>query len=348
MTDKITIVNDQGARVEAQAPLIVSASRSTDIPAFYGQWFINRLKAGYAVRYNPFNRQAEYVSFKKTKAVVFWSKNPAPLLPLLGELDDRGIGYYFQFTLNDYEAEGFEPNVPPLGRRIETFQRLAGQIGKERVVWRFDPLIVAPQLGPQRLLQKIRSLGERLKGCTDKLVFSFIDVRAYRKVQANLLKETSWFPKEYMENPEFSQEQIRQIAEGLAEMRDSWQSGGRRLALATCAEPVCLEAYGIEHNRCIDSELMKRLFPGDKDWLYYLNHGKAPEKNLLFAGEAETAGFKKWKDKGQRKACGCMLSKDIGMYDSCGHFCLYCYANTSRKAAGRNMQMHRDSGESIV
>src|SRR5215469_4158622 len=120
MNDKIKIITDSGEQVEAQAPIIISASRSTDIPAFYAKWFVNRLKAGYCVWYNPFNQQPMYVSLKNAKAVVFWSKNPKPLIPYLHELDERGIHYYFQFTLNDYDREQFEPNVPSVEKRIET------------------------------------------------------------------------------------------------------------------------------------------------------------------------------------------------------------------------------------
>ena len=106
MTEKLTITLPNGSTVEAIAPVIISASRSTDIPAFYAQWFINRLRAGYCVWYNPFNQQQKmYISFKNCKVVVFWTKNPKPILPYLHELDEKGIHYYFQFTLNDYAKE---------------------------------------------------------------------------------------------------------------------------------------------------------------------------------------------------------------------------------------------------
>ena len=136
---KITIATHSGETIEAMAPVIISASRSTDIPAFFAKWFINRLEAGYCVWYNPFNQKPSYISFAQCKVVVFWTKNPKPLIPLLYELDERGIRYYFQFTLNDYEKEGFEPNVPSVAQRIETFKELSKLIGKERVIWRFDP-----------------------------------------------------------------------------------------------------------------------------------------------------------------------------------------------------------------
>lgn len=132
MTDKIKIRKDNGELVEATAPVIISASRSTDIPAFYAKWFINRLNAGYCVWYNPFNQQPMYISFKNTKAVVFWTKNPEPMIEYLPELDQRGIYYYFQVTLNDYEYERFEPNVPSLQHRIEVFKKLSKKSAKKR------------------------------------------------------------------------------------------------------------------------------------------------------------------------------------------------------------------------
>ena len=112
MNEKDILVNQQGQKIEASAPIIISASRSTDIPAFYAKWFFNRLAKGYCVWYNPFNQQPMYISFKNCKVVVFWTKNPGPIIPYLPELDKRGIHYYFQVTLNDYMQEGFEPNVP--------------------------------------------------------------------------------------------------------------------------------------------------------------------------------------------------------------------------------------------
>ena len=177
----------------ALAPIIISASRSTDIPAFYVKWFFNRLAKGYCVWYNPFNRRKMYVSFERCMAIVFWTTNPKPILPYLHELDRRGIHYYFQFTLNDYVSEGFEPNVPSVTQRVETFRELSEMIGKERVIWRFDPLIMTPSITPRVLLSRIWKIGNQLKGYTDKLVFSFVDVKAYRKVRIALRKRM-WKP----------------------------------------------------------------------------------------------------------------------------------------------------------
>jgi DNA repair photolyase len=339
---RVTITSDRGDLVEAQAPVIVSASRSTDIPAFYASWLVNRIRRGHVVWYNPFNRQPIYISFRETRVIVFWTKNPGPLLPYLPELDARGIRYYFQYTLNDYEKEGFEPDVPPLDERVESFRQLSGLIGKERVIWRFDPLIVAPGVTPRDLLKKIWDLGNRLKGLTEKLVFSFVDVNAYRKVQNNLVKEN-------VVNAEPGREQMEEIAEGLSKIRERWRSGGWEVALATCAEGIDLERYGIEHNRCVDSELIKRLFSQDGDLMYYLSRGRLPDSPTLFADEiAIPPRPVNLKDKGQRKACGCMISKDIGMYNTCRHHCVYCYANSSKAAVEKNRSLHREDGESLV
>lgn len=344
-TDRIVITTDQGEQVEATAPVIISASRSTDIPAFYAKWFFNRLAIGYCAWYNPFNQQKIYISFARCRVIVFWTKDPSPIIPYLSELDKRGIHYYFQVTLNDYEQEGFEPNVPSVKSRIATFRELSELIGKERVIWRFDPLIVTPQLSTDMLLERIRGLHHCLNDYTDKLVFSFVDVRAYRKVQTNLVKETPFFTKDDVEQAEMTYEQRMEIVRGLTAIRDMYP---KRIQLATCAEDIDLERYGIEHNRCIDGELMKRIFADDKELVYYLHTLKWPEKDMFGEIPPIPQKLKNVKDTGQRKICGCMVSKDIGMYNTCRHFCVYCYANTSKEAVLRNKDKHNDESESIV
>ena len=348
MSDKILIRIDNGEPVEAIAPIIISASRSTDIPAFYAKWFFNRLAKGYCAWYNPFNQQKMYISFERCRVIVFWTKNPAPIIPYLPELDKRGIHYYFQVTLNDYAKEGFEPNVPSVEERVKTFIELSNLIGKERVIWRFDPLVITSDIGPRELLTRIWNVGNRLKGCTDKLVFSFVDVKAYKKVQNNLVKETMFFTKDDVKNAEANPAQRTEIVEGLAKMRDSWHRGGWNVEMATCAEDIDLEAYGIHHNRCIDGELMKRIFADDRELVYYLHTLKWPERDMFGEVPPIPQKQKNVKDTGQRKICGCMASKDIGMYDTCRHFCVYCYANTSKEAVLRNARAHNDDSESIT
>ena len=333
MNNEVTISLPSGNSVIGHAPVIVSASRSTDIPAFYADWFMNRLRAGYCVWYNPFNQKPMYISFAKMKVVVFWTKNPEPILKYLPELDRLGI---------------FEPNVGPVDHRVEVFKRLSDAIGKEKVIWRFDPLIVTPKLSARQLLTKVYHIGNQLKGYTDKLVFSFIDVKAYRKVQNNLIKETPYYSRETVESAEPSGNYLVELVEGLAKLRDHWKDEGWDLTLATCGESIDLGKYGIEHNRCIDGALMERIFSDDKELVYYLHTGNLPEPDLFGGIPNIPEERKNLKDKGQRKVCGCMISKDIGMYNTCRHFCVYCYANTSKELVLKNKERHNDDSESII
>ncbi len=362
--------NTQQDALPESHPVIVSASRSTDIPAFYPQWFVNRWKAGYAMWINPFNQARMKVCFDKAKAVVFWTKNPAPLIPHLDELEALGLKtYYFQFTLNDYEKENFEPNVPPLYERIETFKKLSERIGRDRVIWRFDPLIMYDGMDPEVLVKRIFRISEELQGYTDKLVFSFADVQSYRKVQNNLCRNDAYakegsdsegnvpqalFTKENVLDAEISTENRLHIAQRLADMRDYWSQNGWNLLLATCAENIDLKSFSIEHNSCIDGELLLKLANKDKNvpLAEFLQKklrskkkkGTALQQSLL-PSYLSNANMK---DKGQRPDCGCVESKDIGMYSTCRHFCVYCYANVSKDAVFKNKFRHRDDSESLI
>lgn len=350
-------------QVEAMAPVIVSASRSTDIPAFFASWFMKRLDAGYAVWVNPFNQVPSYVSFDRCRAVIFWSKNPRPMLKHLDRLDQLGLGYYFQYTMNDYERENLEPKVPPLAKRIETFRALSSRLGPDRVIWRWDPMILTPDLGPDEILSRVEAVGEQIFGLTRKLVFSFADVTAYRKVCSNLQK-TGLYGNCPVEMAEGSSDEKNRLASGLAALRDSWRQRGWDLTLATCAEEVDLEALGIEKNRCIDPEILERNFAHDPALMAFLDGyrqkaaRKASDSFDLFAQGPDSGSsgsdsrssfdYKKFKDKGQRKACGCVMSKDIGMYSTCPHGCVYCYANSSMEAVRRNCDRFSSDGESLI
>lgn len=301
----ISIRTANGTEAMAQAPMIVSASRATDIPAFYADWFFQRLEKGYVRWRNPFSGQDSYVSFANTRFIIYWSKNPEPLSPYLPILKNRGIGCYIQYTLNDYEAEGLEPNIPPLPERIDTFRRLVDTLGIGRVVWRFDPLILTDKINIDILLGKIAHIADALAGHTEKLIFSFADIKSYKKVSRNLRLSG-------INYREWDDESMRGFASRLSTLnRDNWN-----FKLATCAERIDLSEYGIEHNRCVDPELISRLAPDD-----------AVLRNFLYNVKT---------DSGQRKACGCVLSKDIGAYNTCPHGCLYCYANTSPASAFAN------------
>jgi hypothetical protein len=317
-----------GREVSASCPVIVSASRATDIPAFFSQWFSNRLREGYMHWTNPFNaNQAQYVSFKRTRVIVFWSKNPKPLLRYLPQVDAAGINYYFQFTVNDYEEEGLEPNVAPLAKRVEVFKRLSDQIGPERVVWRFDPLLLSETMTLDVLLHRIERVASMLRDHTRQLVISFADISMYKKVRNNLGCQ----PHAYRE---FAPEMMRAFASDLANISRDWG-----LRVSTCAETIDLEQYGIIHSRCIDDDLMINLFKNDSELMTFLGY----ESDLFSDG---TRAY--LKDKGQRKECGCIVSKDIGMYNTCHHLCAYCYANSSAKFVENNLGKHDPKSESII
>lgn len=300
----IEILNEAGERVRALAPMIVSASRATDIPAFFSPWFFDRLDKGDCIWKNPYNGKDSYVSFANTRFMVFWSKNPAPIIPYLPRLKERGIGFYIQYTLNDYECEGLEVNVPKLDARIDTFKKIVDGYGLGRVVWRFDPMILTDKIGIDELLGKIQRIASELNGYTEKLVFSFADIAGYKKVGVNLRNAGIYYR-------EWTESEMREFATGLQDMNLNMQ-------LATCAEKIDLSLYGIEHNHCIDPDLISRLAPDD------------PALHMWLFGAT--------KDKGQRQACGCILSKDIGQYNTCSHGCLYCYAtNTPAPARKKHL-----------
>jgi DNA repair photolyase len=326
---KTEIVNDLGETVSAQAPVLVSASRSTDIPTFYADWFVGRWKQGYVKWKNPFNNTYSYVSFKNTRIVVFWTKNPRPIMKHLDFLDEEIKNYYFQFTLNDYDNEGLEGKVPKLESRINTFIELSERIGKERVIWRFDPMILTNNIGVQDLLKRVKYIGDRLKDHTRKLVFSYADISIYRKVENNLKREG-------VEYIEFDKEKMHELAAGLQELNKSWN-----FEIATCAEKIPLEQYGIKHNKCVDDDLMVELFGDDKELMEFL--GIKIEEPTLFDDNSHVIKTRALKDTGQREACGCIVSKDIGQYNTCPHGCVYCYANTSPERASQNYKEHREN-----
>lgn len=304
--EKVSIIRETGERMDAVAPIVISASRSTDIPAFHLDWFFSRLKKGYCAWVNPFNQKASYVSFQNTRVIVFWSKNPVALIDRLKELTIRNINCYIQLTLNDYSSEGFEPNIPALHERIDTFKRLVDILGVGSVIWRYDPVILTDGLQIDDHLERIAKIGKELKGYCEKLVFSFADIAGYRKVQFNL----NQCGIKYVD---FNQESMNKFAGELSILNKELG-----FELATCGEQIDLSKYGIAKNRCVDPLLMARLFKDDErlmSWLGYSDMFGAP---TTFP-----------KDPGQRSACGCVLSKDIGAYNTCGHGCVYCYANVT-------------------
>ena len=343
---KDTDIIIDGESVKAQAPIIISASRSTDIPAFYADWFFEKLKRGYSAWINPFNGVKSYISYKNTRFIVFWSKNPRPLIPYLSLLKEKGIKCYIQYTLNDYEKERLE-KVPSLAYRIETFKMLVQELGVGSVVWRFDPMILTDDISIDDLLEKVRYIGDALKGYTEKLVFSYADIAAYKY---NL--ERSGIPYK-----EWAEPQMEEFARRLSLMN---QEREWNYQLATCCEKIDIEKYGILHNRCIDADLIARLAWDDKPLMEFMKIKvqSMPEPSLFDDGEPALPNgairlphnqyfvSSHKKDPGQRALCGCMAAKDIGEYNTCPHLCEYCYANTTKQLALDNWKRHQQNRNS--
>ena len=322
---KEPIILDDGTQADAQVPVIISASRSTDIPTFYSDWFISRWQKGYIKWTNPFNGKPLYVSFKNTRCVVFWTKNPKPMFKYLDFMEENIPNFYFQYSLNDYDKEGYEAKVATVQSRIEIFKELSNRLGKKRVIWRFDPLILTTTITIDELLRRVKNIGDQLKDYTTKLVFSFADISIYKKVQNNLKKEQVPYI-------EWDTDMMNQFAQGISMINKDWG-----LDIGTCTEKIDLDQYNITHNKCIDDDLMIDIFSHDKELMDFL--GVKIEQPNLFS-DGQVIKTRKLKDKGQREDCGCIISKDIGAYNTCPHECNYCYANTSKQIAKKNYQKY--------
>lgn len=265
--------------------MIISASRRTDIPAHFSSWFFNRLEVGFCMVRNPLIRQkvTKIPLIKgRLEGIVFWTKNPGPMLGKLGSLKD--IPYYFQFTLTSYSKD-IEKNLPGpnKGTLINTFYRLAKEAGAERVIWRYDPVLISGKYSLEWHQKYFAFLCERLAGHTERCVFSFLD-------HYSTFKDT--MEKVGFRAPDLGEQRI--LAASFAESANRYG-----LTLASCAESIDLGEYGITHSKCIDAELLERL------------------------GGIEISATK---DLGQRIACGCAKSMDIGVYSTCRNGCVYCYA----------------------
>jgi hypothetical protein len=267
--------------------MMISASRRTDIPAFYIDWFLSRLREGHVLTPNPLNpRQIRRIDLspEAVDGFIFWSKNPAPMLGCL-TFCLANYAYYFQFTLNAY-GQTIESGVPDKEDAIMTFRRLSDLIGPDRIVWRYDPIILSDTMTLSWHLDHFNELAGQLESFTSDCTISFIDI--YRKILRAM--------RHYDLRPP-DPGQIRELAAGMVGI---CREHGIRLQ--TCAEAIDLSDLGIGHARCIDCDKMSAI-----------------------SGKPVKAG----KDKNQRPACGCSVSADIGIYNTCRYGCIYCYANCS-------------------
>ncbi len=225
--------------------MILSASRRTDIPAYFSEWLLERLRAGWVPVKNPRNpHQVRRVELTPdlVDCIVFWTKNPAPLIPHLDEIDTLGYRYAFLFTLNDYGSE-MEPGVPALAERIKTFQYLANRIGRLRMVWRYDPVIFTPELSLDHHIQGFEQLLVAIGDCCCKCIVSFVDF--YNCCRGTLARLGAFDPPDAMK----------------CEMITRFATIAKRVGIPieTCAEPLNLAGTGARPGHCIDSEWLEAI-----------------------------------------------------------------------------------------
>jgi len=292
--------------------MIISASRRTDIPAFYANWFIGRIRAGFCEVSNPFNpRQVTRVSLlpEDVEVIVFWTRNPRPMMRFLPELTARGYRYYFLFTVVDYPRL-LETATPSLPTAISVFKRLVDTMGPERVVWRYDPIIFSNLTGPAFHEATFARVASALRGQTTRCVISFLT--PYRKVLRRLSRlETRGFRLE-----EIKAEARDQLLRRLADCARQ-----NAMELMGCATGGEFHLLGIQDGKCIDDDLIRRAF------------------GMSVPGR---------KDPCQRESCRCIVSRDIGAYDTCPFGCQYCYATSSFELAKSRYRRHHPDAVALL
>lgn len=308
--------------------MLISASYRTDIPAFYGEWFANRLRAGYCRVVNPWGGAPSRVSLlpEHVDGFVFWTKNLGPFLPRLGEVRERGFPFVVQFTINGY-PRSLEYAVVDADKSVEHARRIADEYGPRVVVWRYDTIVFwsqtpvfwsrTPVFRPQTPvfssatprdfhLRNFERLAAALAGVTDEVVISFAQI--YRKSRTNMDAAAALFDFTW-EDP--SDAVKMPLARELAACARAYG-----MQLTVCSQARFLEP-GIEPARCIDAARMSEV-----------------------ARRAVRARV-----KGNRPDCACHESRDIGEYDTCPHGCVYCYAVRTRALARRRFRDHDPAGE---
>ncbi len=290
---------------------IISASRRSDIPAFFADWFMARIRAGEVEYRNPFGGKNQRVSLRpeKVHSIVFWSKDYRPLLPHLDELEARGYHLFFHFTITG-APRILEPHVPESTVAAETLAYLSTRFSPKHVIWRFDPILFSAILEEKHYLEQFASLAKTLRGKTRRCYFSFVCF--YSKVKKRLARA----PIAGCYDPPL--ERKRALAAKLAEIasdchmelysccNDALVQPGAKKGRCVDGDPLPLNSElstlnsQVKKGRCIDGELLAELFPD-----------RPPITEV----------------RPTRTECGCYASVDIGTYGTCRHGCLYCYAS---------------------
>ena len=277
--------------------MIIQTGMRTDIPAFYSEWFINRIKAGFVLVRNPYN-PIQVTRYSLSPDVVdlisFCTKNPSPMLDKMDHL--APYGQYWFVTITPY-GKDIEPNVPDKQKVMEDFKRLSDRVGVDSIGWRYDPILVDSQHSVQWHIGKFEEMAKNLSGYTKTCVISFIDI--YKKVEKN-------FPQARA----VSHQDKMTIGKAFIEI-----AGNYGMTIRPCAEGTSLASYGADCSGCMTVK----------------TYETALHSNLVVPKRG----------KNQRNGeCACLLGTDIGAYDTCGHLCRYCYANTDPDLVKENMRKH--------
>jgi hypothetical protein len=290
--------------------MIISASYKTDIPAFYGDWLMARLDAGYCHVVNPYGRQVHRVDLRPeaVDGFVFWTRNLGPFMGHLAELRRRGLPFFVQYTLTGY-PRALEAATVPAERAAAQIRAAAADYGPRAAVWRYDPILLTSLTPPDWHRANVARLADALAGAVDEVVVSFAQI--YRKTARNLAAAARCDGFDWRD-PE-PEEKLALLAD-LAAL-----AAARGMRLTLCTQPD-LVTDGIGGARCIDAERLSAV-----------------------AGRPVAA-----RQKGNRPGCLCAESRDIGDYDSCTHGCVYCYAVASRGAAQRRRRAHDPAGERLI
>lgn len=280
-----------------EVPAIISVSRRTDIPAFYGEWFRSRLRAGWCEVRNPFSGLPYRVSLAREDVLgwVFWSRNYEPFVDTLRMLHGEGQRFLCHFTVNGLPRV-IEPRTPDAARAVETAHVIASEFGEAVVQWRYDPILLSSITTPEWHLRNFAELAGRMLGATRRCLFSFPEM--YRKTLRNLaaLEEEGAFRVWSPEAGDFARDDLARLSRQMAAI--ARENG---MQLFSCCGPEWVDDAGLIHPaHCIDWPLLRSLIPG---------------------GEGMDVGRKP-----TRKGCGCSKSVDIGRYHTCAHGCAYCYA----------------------
>ena len=289
--------------------MIISASYRTDIPAFYGPWFMTRLNAGSARVRNPYGGRDVNVSLRRkdVDGFIFWTRNAGPFMDALAGIDSLGYPFVIQFTITGY-PRALESSVVDTSRAVGQVRAIAERFGPRVVVWRYDPILDSSVTLPAWHRETFARLAAELEGAVDEVVVSWATI--YRKTTRNLNEAARKHGFEWRDPVAAEKSALLIELAGIAATK------GMRLTV--CAQPEMAEA-GIEPARCIDAGRLSEI-----------------------AGAPILA-----KTKGNRPGCACAQSRDIGAYDSCPHGCVYCYAVSDRDRARKLYRAHDPEASSL-